>query len=607
MLCRGFWAITTIPRDVSALLRFLWAQHRVHHAKNTNSTVSALFQDVARQNSNKTAFLEDGRHWSFHQVEELSNQIGHCFSADGFRPGNVICVFMGNSVEYVCSWLGLSKIGVIPALVNSQVRDLSLLHCIRVASCKAILCGPDQHKVLNSLTERTFIAHLPVYVWDTHRRHMEVKGAIDLQKRLTAAPSHAPPKPDNVGYRSDLLYIYTSGTTGMPKAAPVTNSRAIFMITGTHYMTGMSKKDVLYIPLPLSHTTGGLLGVGQTLLFGCTSVIRNKFSAQNYWSDVCQYNATVGMYIGELCSYLLAAKERPEERKHKIHMMTGNGMRQDIWREFEKRFRVGAIREFYGSTEGNASLVNTTGKRGSLGFVSLILPNFYSVALLSCDLTTGKLTRSENGLCIQCKPGETGQLVGLIAKDDPAREFRGYVSQGATRETLVRDVLRKGDSAFLTGDLLMMDRQGYLYFRDRLGDTFRWKGENVSTMEVEAAIKMALGNTVDVVVYGVEVKGHDGKAGMATLLAQNNTLDLDALTQHLVAALPPYAVPRFIRITTELELTDTLKLKKYQLQQEGFNPKSIDDDMYFLNQADGQYVPLTKFLYQRILAGEEKL
>ncbi|RXG72415.1 Long-chain fatty acid transport protein 4 [Armadillidium vulgare] len=354
--------------------------------------------------------------------------------------------------------------------------------------------------------------------------------------------------------------------------------KAIFAACGMYYLTGVTPEDTLYDPLPMYHTVGGIIGPGMCLVQGTSVAIRRKFSASNYWKDCIKYNCTV-------------------------KFMFGNGLRPQIWEQFQERFNVKRICEFYGATEGNANIINIDGKPGAIGFVSVLIPSVYPVALIKIDEDTGKPLRDENGLCHLCKPGEPGEFVGRIVRNDPIRDFHGYADKQATESKIVRDVWAKGDAAFLSGDILVMDEEGYLYFKDRRGDTFRWKGENVSTTEVEGIISQVVQLT-DVVVYGVEVPGAEGRAGMAAIMDPEKKVDLEKLAAGVQKCLPGYAQPLFIRIVTKLDMTGTYKLKKVNLRNEGFDITRVEDDLYFLNAKKGVYEPLTKDIYSKLNSGE---
>ncbi|XP_066978798.1 long-chain fatty acid transport protein 4-like isoform X4 [Macrobrachium rosenbergii] len=600
------WQIyKTIPRDIRALYRYIRLKLKIHHAQKNDFSVPKIFQEVTRKQPNKVAFYFEEETWTFLQVDEYSNRVGNYFASKGIKHGDAVALFKENSVEYVCLWLGLCKIGAVPALINYNLRDDPLMHCIKIADCKAIICGKETQDALNELKDEE-ICRLPHYVANASQEEIKMKDAVNLNAALATVESSTPPQLKNVGFVDKMVYIYTSGTTGMPKAAVIKHSRFSFMTAGVYYIVALNPDEVIYDPLPLYHTAGGMLGVGQALLFGCSTVIRNKFSASKYWSDVQKYKATAAQYIGEICRYLLTVPEKPEDKQHKVRLMFGNGLRPTIWEDFQKRFAIPKICEFYGSTEGNTNIINMDGKAGAVGFVSVLFPKVYPVALLKIDEETKEIVRDANGLCVKCQPGEAGEFIGKIVKNDPVRDFHGYADEKATAKKIVRDVFVKGDCAFLSGDILVMDYEGYLYFKDRTGDTFRWKGENVATSEIEGVISKFIGHG-DVVVYGVEVPGAEGRAGMVAILDEDKTLDFSLLHNAVTKSLPSYARPLFVRIVKELEKTGTYKLKKVKLQEEGFNPSTIQDYLYFLDGKQKSYIPLTADLYNKIITGEVRV
>ncbi|XDV16896.1 hypothetical protein PO909_016409, partial [Leuciscus waleckii] len=314
----------------------------------------------------------------------------------------------------------------------------------------------------------------------------------------------------------------------------------------------------------------------------------------------------VVQYIGEICRYLLAQPVRASESLHKVRVATGNGLRPNVWGAFTKRFNIKRIGEFYGATECNCSLANMDNKVGACGFNSMILPSIYPIRLLRADEDTMELIRDSRGLCVPCKPGEPGIIVGRINPHDPLRRFDGYANQEATSKKIAHNVFKKGDSAYVSGDLMVMDEFGYVYFRDRGGDTYRWRGENVSTTEVEGVLSSLL-NQTDVAVYGVSVPGVEGKAGMAAIADVTNNFDCEALLKDMQNTLPSYARPVFLRLLPEVDKTDTFKIKKTRLQKEGFDPRQTSDQLFFLNSRSGRYESLTDGLYSDIMKGNASL
>ncbi|KAK3920987.1 Long-chain fatty acid transport protein 4 [Frankliniella fusca] len=606
-LCTGrryrwfYVAARTAPRDIRAFSRFLRVQWMMHGHSKRNVTVSELFQEMAAKYPDKVCLKSEEEEMTFAQVEEYSNKVASVFMEHGYRKGDVVALFMDNRPEFVCLWLGLAKIGVVVPLINYNLRLNSLLHSVTVADSQAIIYCSDFADAVKDISKQ-LPSKVALYSWSsTPNNFSHGLGEKNLTALLQNAPTTAPVVPEKPAFNDRLVYIYTSGTTGLPKAAVITNAKYIFISSAIRRLADFRDSDKFYCPLPLYHTAGGCMSVGQSLLFGSTLVIRKKFSASAYFSDCQKFECTVAQYIGEMCRYILSTPPKPEDTQHKIRLMFGNGLRPQIWKEFVDRFNIPAVAEFYGATEGNANIVNIDNTVGAIGFVSRILPAVYPISIIKVDPFSGEPIRDKNGLCMRCAPDEPGVFVGKITSH-PSRAFLGYVNKKDSEKKVVHDVFTKGDMAFLSGDLLVADEFGYLYFRDRTGDTFRWKGENVSTSEVEAVVSNAAGYR-DAVVYGVEVPGNEGRAGMAAILDQEDNLDLTAIAEGVRKALPAYARPQFIRALRQVEMTGTFKLKKKDLQTEGFNPSLLKDKVYYFT-SKGEYQLLTEAAYQDIIAGK---
>ncbi|NWI15875.1 S27A4 protein, partial [Crypturellus soui] len=596
----------TVRRDVTTALLLLRVKLQVRKHLRERNTIAKIFQKTASKYAEKTAliFQGTGESWTFRQLDEYSNRVANFFYGQGFRSGDVVALFMESRNQYVGLWLGLAKIGVETALVNSNLRKEALLHCITISSSKAVVFGVEMMEALQEV-QPSLEKSINLFWSGEERPESTIPGAKHLDPLLERAERLQPPAPDK-GFLDKLFYIYTSGTTGMPKAAIVVNCRYFRMSKLVYYGFRMRSDDVLYDCLPLYHAAGNIVGIGQCLLNGMTVVIRKKFSASHFWEDCVKYNCTIVQYIGEICRYLLNQPYHEAERQHRVRMALGNGLRASIWREFMSRFGIAQVAEFYGATECNCSLGNFDNKVGSCGFNSRILPGVYPVGLVKVDEDTMELIRGPDGVCIPCKPGEPGQMVGRIVKNNPLQHFDGYLNQSATNKKIARDVFSKGDAAYLTGDVLVMDQYGYMYFRDRTGDTFRWKGENVSTTEVEGTLSRIL-NLTDVVVYGVEIPGTEGKAGMAAIADPENSCDLASFAAELRKALPTYAQPIFLRFLHEVSKTSTFKFQKVELRKQGFDPALVQDRLYFLDSRQGRYLPLDQETFERIQSGQQKL
>jgi fatty-acyl-CoA synthase len=352
------------------------------------------------------------------------------------------------------------------------------------------------------------------------------------------------------------------------------------------------------------HSVGGVLATGAVLVGGGSVVIRERFSAGEFWSDVVRWDCTLFQYIGELCRYLLHVEPHPHETAHRIRMGCGNGLRPDVWNAFTERFHIPRILEFYAATEGNVSLVNVEGMPGAVGRIPGFLAHRFQVALVKYDADTGAPVRDTRGFCVRCGPNEVGEAIGPILSDQSnvGGRFEGYTSAEASEQKILRDVFEPGDAWLRTGDLMREDERGYFYFVDRVGDTFRWKGENVATTEVSEAI-CGFPGISEASVYGVAIPGTDGRAGMATIVTTTDGLDLAAFRHHLVERLPDHARPLFVRVRGELDVTATFKHTNGALVREGYDPAVIRDAIYF-NDREGQaFVRLDTSLYDRIQSG----
>ncbi|KAJ0171623.1 hypothetical protein K1T71_013173 [Dendrolimus kikuchii] len=595
----------THRRDFLGLRVLLVTMFKIWWWVRQGKTVVTRWEEVAKWAPDKKALVMGDRALTFREGDEFSNRIAWYFKRQGFKSGEVIALFMETQPEYIFLWLGLAKLRVITALVNTNLRGSQLIHCLRIAGCKAVVFGDEMAEAIKDI--QADIRDMPLFQFNSPERskvpvlqdtsHL----AAELDEMSLEPFPVVPSSP-----RDTLLYIYTSGTTGFPKAAVITNMRYLLIPLGVHTSARLTTSDVIYDPLPLHHTAGGVLGAGQAIILGSTVVLRKKFSASNYWSDVKKHGCTAAQYIGEICRYLLAVPPGPNDNTHNVQVLFGNGLRPQIWQEFVDRFGVKRVLEFYGATEGNSNLVNLDSKVGAIGFLSRLVSSIYPLTLVKCDEITGEILRDVNGRCITCGPHEPGLLLGKIDPKKAILTFAGYADKTASEKKMVRDVKRDGDCYFNTGDILVMDHFGYFYFKDRTGDTFRWRGENVSTTEVEGVISSLIG-LKDAVVYGVSIPNLEGKAGMVAIADPEKKLDLTLLAKGLRTSLPVYARPLFVRILPEPPLTATFKLKKKELIEQGYKPSSHSDPMYFLDQKSGEYVPLTQKLYDDLLLGTIRL
>ncbi|XP_046760790.1 bile acyl-CoA synthetase isoform X2 [Gallus gallus] len=549
------------------------------------------------------AFVALDEVYTFSDMERRSNRAARAFALRlGLQPGQTVAVFLPNVPAYVWTWLALAKLGCAMACLNCNVRGRALLHARSAARADIVLsCSELQAAVEEVLPDLKQEGVRVFYLNSTS----PTPGVEALLPAIEAASDEPMPQyHTNTTTASKAIYIYTSGTTGLPKAAVVTEMK-VMMVANLARICGLRENDIVYTTLPLYHSAGLLIGVGGCLEVGATCVLRAKFSASQFWDDCRRYNVTVIQYVGELMRYLCNSPRRANDREHGVRLAIGNGLRATVWKEFLQRFGPISISEFYGATEGNAGFINYTGKIGAVGRVNVFLKAFASFELIKYNVEEDEPVRNEHGFCIRVRPGETGLLVIKITKSTP---FHGYAGDSQkTEKKILRDVFVKGDAFFNSGDLLMMDQEKFLYFQDRVGDTFRWKGENVATTEVEATLAM-VDFIQEVNVYGVPVPGCEGKCGMAAVrLKPGQSFDGESLYTFTRDTLPIYAAPRFVRIQNVLEITGTFKQCKGNLVKEGFDPNIITDPLFFRDEKKKSYVPMNPNIYANILDGSLNL
>uniref|UniRef100_A0A6Q2XCA6 Very long-chain fatty acid transport protein n=2 Tax=Esox lucius TaxID=8010 RepID=A0A6Q2XCA6_ESOLU len=611
-LATGGWrflyvALCTIKRDLRCLCVVLHVKRSIRQHLKNRSTIPSLFGQTAALYPDKPALVcvSTGEVWTFRELAGRCNAVSHWARAQGWGQGDVVALYLGSRPLLVALWMGLAQVGVEAALINYNLRCDSLLHCVGVSGAKGMVFGVELAEAVSEVRSSLDPSMVLFSTGSVQSVDLPTPSAQNLDP-LLASSSRDPPPPTTKGFNDRLFYIYTSGTTGMPKAAIVVHSRFYRIAAFGFHSFGLRHDDIIYNSLPLYHSAGNIMGVGQCLLHGLTVVVKAKFSASSFWDDCVKYNCTVIQYIGEICRYLLAQPERPSEKSHCVRIAMGNGLRPAVWEEFTQRFRIRQVAEFYGATECNCSISNVDGKVGACGFHSQIFPSMYPIKLLRMNEDTMELVRDKNGLCIGCQPGEPGLLAGYIDQSDPLRRFDGYVDRRATNKKIVNDVFTLGDAAYLSGDVLVMDELGYMFFRDRSGDTYRWRGENVSTTEVEATLSGLLGHA-DVAVYGVLLPGVEGKAGMAAIAEGEGRFDCDAFLGAVRKALPSYAHPLFLRLMPKVDTTGTFKIQKTRLQREGYNPLHTADRIFFLNSHLGRYEAVTEELYRAITEGRLRL
>ena len=561
------------------------------------------FEAAVDRFADHTAILFENDVVTYRQLDGIANRFAAWAEAQHIQRGETVALLLPNRSEYVAVWMGLAKRGIATALINTNLTGGALAHCLSISGAQHVITDASLADAFETI--RVQLAR-PIIVWalDGEGPMGEGRHALDLH-----SPRLAPERPDR-SVRTELkskdvaLYIFTSGTTGMPKAAKITHVRAQLYMRAFAAASAATPEDRLYCALPLYHSTGGLCGVGAALLNGATLVLKRKFSASQFWDDMVRYGCTIFVYIGELCRYLVNHPPQDDERAHKLRLAFGNGLRPEVWAEFQDRFNVPEILEFYGSTEGNVSLFNFDGKPGAVGRVPFYLKTRFPVRLVRFDVESEQPVRGPDGFCIECAPDEVGEAIGHIG-GDARSEYAGYADKTASERKVLRDALSHGDAWFRTGDLMRQDRAGYFYFVDRVGDTFRWKGENVSTTEVSETLARAPG-VAEAIVYGVKLERVDGRAGMAAI-TPGEEFDIAKLHDDVTKNLPAYARPLFVRLQPEMDTTGTFKYRKMDLVRDGFDPAKIEHEVYFDDPETNAYVRVTPELYAKIQTGGFRL
>jgi fatty-acyl-CoA synthase len=569
-------------------------------APDSTQLVCDDFEDAVDNWRDRIAIEFEGRKATYAEIDAIANRFANWAREQNIPRGATVGLFLPNRLEYLPAWIGLTKVGVAAALINNHLTGSALSHCLEAGRVSHVITDEETAAALDDVLAsmgRT------LHHWTFARTKPQHR---DLSKALKGVSSL---RPKREAARLDLkaaftaLYIYTSGTTGLPKAAKIAHTRAQLYMRGFAGATGATPDDRIYVTLPLYHATGGLCGMGAALMTGATVVLKRRFSASQFWADIDAHRCTMFVYIGELCRYLVNQKPAESDGRHGIRLAFGNGLGGQVWDEMRARFNKIEVLEFYGSTEGNVSLFNFDGKPGAIGRIPGYLKKRFPIELVEFDIASEAPVRGADGLCRRVRVGDVGECLGKVG-NTPQSDYSGYADRRASERKLLKDVFEKGDVWFRTGDLMRQDRQGYFYFVDRIGDTFRWKGENVSTTEVGNCLSEITG-VDEATVYGVQIPGAEGRAGMAALVVTPE-FDLEQLARKVRLELPVYAQPAFVRLLTSIETTGTFKYRKIDLVEAGFDPQKVSDPLY-VRSDDGSYQAMTPQVFATIASGDGRL
>ncbi|MFX0164781.1 MAG: long-chain-acyl-CoA synthetase [Candidatus Hodarchaeota archaeon] len=531
---------------------------------------------------------------TYKEFNDMVNQYANYFISLGLKKGDVAKVLIKNRIEFLVLYSANAKIGAISSLINTDLRKKTLVYSLNLTPGKIIIVGEECSDTFNMVKSDVNLSDVNqlCFVYDSGEMKLP-EGFIDLLQTVKNFPTSNPNTTTNVEPSDVIAYLFTSGTTGLPKAALLTHSRVI----GPGFAFGkliaqFTPDDTIYIPLPFFHGTALMTGWSSVFVNGAALALARKFSVSHFWNDIRKFNATSFNYVGEICRYLMNQPPSDDDSNNPVRVVIGNGLRPEIWVDFKKRFNIPVIGEFYGSSEGNGGFANL------LNFDCTCGLSLGGHAIVRYDHEEEKIIRNQRGFAKKVRPGEAGLL---MFESIETSKFRGYTDEKATEAKLIHNVFKEGDVWFNTGDLMRDQGCNHAQFVDRLGDTFRWKGHNVSTSEVEEILNIFDQITISS-VYGVKIPNTDGRAGMAAIVPKSNANEFNfkELVKLLAENLAPYAIPIFLRFKTNMTTTHSFKLKKLKLKEEAFNPEIIDDPLFILIPKESRYIPLTKVIYKRI-------
>ena len=556
------------------------------------------FEKAVKRNPQGIALLFEDQSYSYRALNEWANQIAHYYLSLGAKKGDVIAVMVENRPELIATIVALAKIGVTIALVNTSQVGKVLAHSINLVNPIAVIVGEEVRAAIDEIRQDLNVAQ-DRFHWfadQETRKHAGTapKEYVNLAQQIDQFPKFNPSTTRTVTGKDGLFYIYTSGTTGLPKAVIFTHSRWTLAYGTYGHILNLGKNDVMYVTLPLYHATGVVVCWCGVIAGSATLAVRRKYSTSAFWKDVQKFNASAIGYVGELCRYLIDAPTTELDRAHRVTKMIGNGMRPNIWGKFKERFGVQEVLELYASSEGNVGFSNIFNFDNTVGFS----PTPY--AIVEFDKEKNELVRDKKGHCKKVKTGEVGLLIGKITSRSP---FDGYTDPEKNKSVILKDVFTKGDSYFNTGDLVRDIGFRHAQFVDRLGDTFRWKGENVSTTEVENMV-CEYHKIAEAVVYGVEIPNTNGRAGMAAITLVDgeelNEADLSAMVNVFKKYLPSYAIPVFLRVQAKVETTGTFKYQKNKLKEDAFNPAKTSERLLVLLPGATAYCDVNAEIFNNI-------
>ncbi len=566
----------------------------------SKQSIGKVLEKWARKAPGRIALRYEDQAWSYASLNAWANRIAAEFRQAGVRQGDCVALLMENRPELLACVAATVKLGAIAGMLNHNQRGDVLNHSIGLVKPRLLVVSAECREAIES-TDYTPAEQPGIgFYWNATADHIPAPGGYrDLDKASIKHSSANAPETAGIVASSPCYYIFTSGTTGLPKASVMSHYRWLASMAGLGGATlRMRPDDVFYCCLPMYHNNALTVSWSSVLSAGATLALDTRFSASRFWDRIRHFDATAFCYIGELLRYLLNQKPGAGDREHRVRLITGNGLRPEIWADFEQRFGIENIYEFYGASECNIAFINAFGVRQTAGFTPL------PFKIVAFDNETEEPVRDARGFMQEVNKGGVGLLISEITDRRP---FDGYTDPAAGEKKLLRDVFKKGDCWFNSGDLVRDQGFRHIQFVDRVGDTFRWKGENVATTEIEGVLA-TINDLEHAVVYGVSVPNADGRAGMVALTLKPDTrLDGKKLARALTAELPAYAVPLFLRVREQQETTGTFKYRKVELKNEGFDPDKVTEPLYVLLDSKKGYEPLTREILAGIESGTIKL
>ncbi|OMC53190.1 long-chain-acyl-CoA synthetase [Mycobacterium sp. IS-836] len=547
---------------------------------NSKKSIGTVFQDRAARYGDRVFLRFGDQELTYRDANAAANRYAAVLAARGVGHGDVVAIMLRNSPNAVLTMLATVKCGAIAGMLNYHQRGEVLAHSLGLLDAKVLIAETDLVSVVTDC--------------DT-TAGTETMTIEDVERFAVSAPATNPASASAVLAKDTAFYIFTSGTTGFPKASVMTHRRWLAALAAFGGLgLRLKSSDTLYSCLPLYHNNALTVAVSSVINSGATLALGKSFSASRFWDEVIASRATAFIYIGEICRYLLNQPPKPTDRAHQVRLIAGNGLRPEIWDEFTDRFGIARVCEFYASSEGNTAFINIFNVPRTTG----ISPT--QLAYVEYDPDTGTPLRDENGRVRRVPAGEPGLLISPVNRLQP---FDGYTDQASSEKKLVRNAFREGDCWFNSGDVMSPQGMRHAAFVDRLGDTFRWKGENVATTQVEAALTSD-GSVEDCTVFGVEIPRTGGRAGMAAVkLRDGAEFDGKSLAGAVYGQLPGYALPLFVRVVSALEQTTTFKSRKVELREQAYGP-DVDDPLFVLAGRDEGYVPFYDEYPDEVAAGK---